>query len=73
MMADQYPKSLEELNAELAERNADVARLSNSVANLQSIIVQRDTEITRLRKPKAEPRILDPRAKDKFQRPAVIR
>lgn len=72
-MADRYPKSIEELNAALIESQADVARLSASVANLQAIIVQRDAQITALRRPKPKPRVLDPAAADRFHRPAVIR
>jgi cell division protein FtsB len=80
VMADQYPKSYDELvaaNAKLVADNAalraDIARLQSSIASLQSTVVARDSEIARLRRPKVPPRVLDKTAKDKFARPAILR
>lgn len=72
-MADPYPKSREELEAENVALRADVYRLQASVASLQSTVIARETEIGRLRKPKPKPRVLDPDAADAFQRPARLR
>jgi predicted nucleic acid-binding Zn-ribbon protein len=72
-MADKYPKSYDELLAENETLQATVARLESSVASLQSAVIARDSDIERLRKPKAPPRVLDKNATDAFQRPAYRR
>lgn len=72
-MADQYPKTYDELVTENAALRATVDRLESSIGSLQSTVIARDAEIMRLRKPKAPPRVLDPDAEDAFQRPARFR
>jgi mannose-1-phosphate guanylyltransferase len=72
-MADQYPKSYDELVEENAALRATVERLERSVSSLQSTVIARDSDIAQLRKPKAAPRRLDPDATDAFQRPARLR
>ena len=68
-MADRYPKSLDELQAENAALRERVTLLQESVGSLQAAIAARDAEIFRLRNPKPKARVLDPRATDKFARP----
>jgi hypothetical protein len=72
-MADQYPKSYDELVEENAAQRVTIARLEQSVSTLQSTVIGRDSDIAQLRKPKTPPRVLDPNAKDAFQRPARLR
>jgi len=72
-MSDRQPNPVEELTAENAALRADVARLQASVASLQSTVIHRDTEIARLRRPPVPPRVLDPKASDRFRRPAHMR
>lgn len=72
-MADDYPKSYEELATENATLRATVSRLETSLGSMQSAVVSRDAEIARLRKPRPAPRKLDPDATDKFRRPAYSR
>lgn len=72
-MADRYPKALDDATTENTALRADVARLQASVASLQATLIQRDTEIANLRRPKATPRALDPQARDRFRRPAYHR
>ena len=68
-MADRYPKSMEELTAENAQLRAENDRLRSSVGSLQAMVVAREAEIAGLMKPKRQPHILDPQAKDSFARP----
>jgi hypothetical protein len=68
-MADRYPKSREDLEAENAALRNDADRLKASVATLQSALFARDAEIAHMKKPKRQARELDPAAKDSFARP----
>jgi len=72
-MADQYPKSYDELVEENAALRGTVARLEQSVSTLQSTVIARDSDIAQLRKPRAAPRRLDPDATDAFRRPVYRR
>lgn len=72
-MVDKYPKSYDELVAENEALLATVARLESLVSSLQTTVVAQDSDIARLRKPKAPPRVLDKNATDAFQRPAYRR
>lgn len=68
-MADQYPKSYDELLAENVTLRAAAASMQDSIGSLQATIVRQDADLAKLRKPATRTRVLDPKAKDAFQRP----
>lgn len=68
-MADAYPKSYDELLAENVTLRAAVTSMQNSIGSLQATIVRQDADLAKLRKPAIRTRVLDPKAKDAFQRP----
>lgn len=68
-MADQYPKSYDELLAENVTLRAAAASMQDSIGSLQALIVRQDADLANLRKPASRTRVLDPKAKDAFQRP----
>lgn len=72
-MTDKYPKTYDDLATENEALRATVARLEQSVSTLQSTVIARDSDISRLRKPKPAPRVLEPNATDAFRRPAYRR
>lgn len=72
-MPDSYPKSYDELLAENVHLRAVVSQLTTSVGSLQATIVSQDADLAKLRKPATPPRVLDPKAKDAFQRPYPAR
>jgi hypothetical protein len=68
-MPDPYPKSYDELLAENVTLRAAAASMQDSIGSLQATIVRQDADLAALRNPKRSPRVLDPKAKDAFQRP----
>lgn len=68
-MTDDRPPTYDELAAQNVALAADNARLRSMIGSLQSEIIRKDADLARAMRPKAEPRKLDPKAKDSFARP----
>lgn len=67
-MSSDYPKSPQELLTEIDTLNQRTVILEAMVVGLRQDVARRDAEIAVLRRRKP-PRVLDPSAKDSFQRP----
>ena len=70
-MTDQpkKPPTYEELTVENRQLKAQAIQQQRSIGSLQAKLVAAEAELSRALTPKRKPHVLDPKAKDSFQRP----
>jgi hypothetical protein len=63
------PPTYDELTDENRQLKALALQQQRSIGSLQAKLVSMEAEVARALHPKRQPHILDPKAKDSFQRP----
>lgn len=69
MSESNKPPTYEELAEQVASLTATLAIRERSIGSLQALIVAKDAELARASRKKVPLIKMDPKAKDKFQRP----
>lgn len=68
-MTEARRPTYEEIAAQNAALAADNERMRRTIGSLQAAVVRMDAELARARRPRREPRKLDPASADAFLRP----